>query len=73
MAKKKRAGRPKGSKNKSKKRGRPMGWRKSITQSTSNTSIFSSQIQNLQSEKSKLLAKVKEIDKAISILKKLGV
>jgi len=68
----KRAGRPKGSKNKSKKPGRPKGGRKSRIELTSNASTFSAHVQNLQSERKKLLANVAAIDKAISILKKLG-
>jgi len=70
MAKKKRAGRPKGSKNKSRKPGRRRGWKKSNSQGVSATT-FSSQIESLQEERKKLLANVAAIDKAIVIFKKL--
>jgi hypothetical protein len=67
MAKKKRAGRPKGSKNKkARSTGRPSSGAKYIDSGT-----FSGQIQILQTERKKLLSNVKRIDKAISILRKL--
>jgi len=70
MAKKKRAGRPKGSKNKLRKPRRRRGWKKSNSQGVSATT-FSSQIESLQEERKKLLANVAAIDKAIVIFKKL--
>jgi hypothetical protein len=77
MAKKK-VGRPKGSKNKSKRRGRPTGSGSNIK--SSNPSIgstfslgnrFQEQIQNLKKERNSLLLNVKNIDKAIQLLSKL--